>query len=53
MLKVWNKEDLWYKKRKTESNKYISILEQEAKGYVNYYLTKKPRTRKAKKSNEE
>ena len=31
----------------------IEILEQEAKGYVNYYLTKKPRTRRAKKTMDE
>ena len=45
--------DFLDEKRKTESPEYISILEQEAKGYVNYYLTKKPRTRRAKKPNEE
>ena len=45
--------DFLDEKRKTESQEYISILEQEAKGYVNYYLTKKPRTRRTKKSNEE
>ena len=45
--------DFLDEKRKTESQEYISILEQEAKGYVNYYLTKKPRTRRAKKTKEE
>ena len=45
--------DFLDEKRKTESQEYISILDQEAKGYVNYYLTKKPRTRRAKKTKEE
>ena len=45
--------DFLDEKRKTESQEYISILDQEAKRYVNYYLTKKPRTRRAKKTKEE
>ena len=45
--------DFLDEKRKTECEEYIEILEQEAKGYVNYYLTKKPRTRRAKKTMDE